>query len=308
MQGIMFTWIIMNKLLARIIEKITAIIKMIINVLENIINTLVNRDKGSEQSTAEEVVFNGETGATTLWDEFVIATETDDTKTINEDINANMADKIKKQLCDTRGYITQAGKNVKMFINVNITNIPQMNVLRTNANNVNEFVRIGEIATTVCTVNTPIGKVKMMTKHAANIMNLLPKEMYPINPYLVMNKKSNNNISVYGTNYTQMDANVIAKSKTEMIDYYISTKIHFAAQVNITIASRIKSETAIVVVLIPTIDEIVWSGALIEVKKMPFIVFHCVEIKSIKHSMLIASSLVKHNVDFEINLFEGENV
>lgn len=286
-------------------EQITLMIKWICSIVMTI---FINKDE-KETTVVEEIVFENDGNKATLWDEFIVSVQQDGIDEIDGAHKKASDPKLIEKLQTTKGYICQVEDKVFLNLNSNITVVPHIITKQSEPNTSTQLTFIHNKGYLIPSVKTPIGTIKVVINDIYEDFTFEEMAKYfCINPYIFVNKKPINNITTYGNNFIGKTVYVYCKSNQIYLDTFIISQVHFAVNVNIKTKRGSKREVAMITVLIPCDTDLILLGGLCQVGVLAFVIVQVIELKTINHRMLVAASLVKHNIEFTVNVFYGEEV
>lgn len=294
------------KFLVIIRDKIITMLKKIMQLIWDLIGVFFRSDSANgknEWVNQEGIETYGEDGITnTLWQQF----NTDDDIGENNDDPSTVFEKM-RSIQRTRTTNIRGLDTVKISVNTNILTVPQITEDKVESTPEYVLMNSGTFYGIKSCLKTPIGTLVAMNTKTFNIAgNEDDTPMYELNPMILVNRHVKRKITLYGESYHNKQVTIVVKTKDRMLDVIVTTTVHSILTTMVKVKGRPKKEALAITCLVPINKNYIYSGAVITVKSMPFIVSDVIQITAIGMSVLLAASILNHDTSVTLSVHRGE--
>ena len=298
--------------LGEIIEVIKMIVMIIINKIGLIIHEMWQAFRGywqrgqseeNEKYKTEYELCNSKGVTKTLWDEFTINNEMQELDNEEQMIQKVGSIAVCRAIYIRRGLVTT------VRINTNFSVVPR--ILENDIESIDEYKTIVSqvgVKHIVCNIKTPVGKIIISEESASEILKKSGQKMYSLNKHVLINKQVKRQIGLYGSKYENAEAIVVVKTDDPSTDKMITTNVHTLTTLMLLSKKRYNKQVGAITMLLPWNTQYVYKGAMVRVKKMPFVIFDYRLLQDKDLVIAIASPLIDHDQHYVMEVFSGDEV
>lgn len=245
-----------------------------------------------------------------LWDEFqsnVINSEIDNID--DGSTTTSTPSKLTSKMIKMRAFtIVKDGKTIYR-INTNITTIPMISTHEVQSINETELTYFQQRVGLITLVETPAGALRVTTRQTMETLSdETAAKFFAINPEVFIDRKTEENLTIYAQTFINRRANMFIKSKTRLVDYMVSTTVHSVANVYVTEKRKVSSQTALITAIIEANPDMIVIGSNVIAVKRPFVITSAIKLENTNYMIVVAHSLVGHNVVYNIEPFVGREI